>query len=106
MSLKLNFYNNIEQRHPVRPNYEISVSLESMSVTISDHIFHTLMRLKDVVMDKLTPPPLLPTAVPNKDDGTKIELQIENVKEEVKKGGENEMVFEEEDIDEQENYMD
>ena len=93
MSLKLNFYNNIEQRHPVRPNYEISVSLESMSVTISDHIFHTLMRLKDVVVDKLTPPPLPPAAVPTKDDGTKIELQIETVKEEGKKGGENEMVF-------------
>lgn len=56
MSLKLNFYNNIEQRHPMKPNYEISVQLESMSVTASDYIFKTIMSIKDVVLAKLATP--------------------------------------------------
>ena len=47
VALKLNFYNNIEQRHPMRPNYEVTLSLETMSISASDYIFKTLMRVKD-----------------------------------------------------------
>lgn len=56
VSLKMNFYNNIEQRHPMQPNYEISVSLENMSVTASDYTFQSLLRIKDNVLLKMNPP--------------------------------------------------
>jgi hypothetical protein len=56
VALKLNFYNNIEQRHPMRPNYEVTLSLETMSITASDYIFKTLMRVKDLLLSKLAPP--------------------------------------------------
>lgn len=62
VSLKLNFYNNIEQRHPFLPNYEISVALESMTITASDHIFLILMKLKDTLLKKLLPPQASPSA--------------------------------------------
>jgi len=53
VSLKMNFYNCIEQRHPNNPNYEISVSLESMTVTASDSIFKSLMAIKDKVLENM-----------------------------------------------------
>ena len=88
MSLKLNFYNNIEQRHPMRPNYEISMQLESMSVTASDYIFKTLMRLKDVVLEKLAPPPseeaVAQPAVPGPDAEKPMKLEVASIVEEDK----------------------
>jgi hypothetical protein len=56
VTLKLSFYNNIEQRHPTLPNYEISMALENMTVTASDYIFLSMMRLKDKVMENMNPP--------------------------------------------------
>ena len=56
VTLKLNFYNNIEQKHPVHPNYEINVSLENMKITASDYIFISMMRLKDKVLANMNPP--------------------------------------------------
>lgn len=47
LTLKLNFYNNIEQRHPSFPNYEVNIALENMTVTASDYILQSMMRLKD-----------------------------------------------------------
>lgn len=89
MALKLNFYNNIEQRHPVRPNYEISVQLESMSVTASDYIFKTLMRMKDVVLEKLAPSPneepeVVKEAVLEAGKEKPLNLQVDSIVEEDK----------------------
>ena len=56
VSLKMNFYNCIEQKHPGNPNYEISISLETMTVTASDYVFKSLLTLKDKVLEKMNPP--------------------------------------------------
>ena len=55
VSIKMSFYNCIEQRHPNSPNYEISIALENMSVTASDDVFASIMRLKDKVIEKMKP---------------------------------------------------
>lgn len=57
VTLKLNLYNNIEQKHPVHPNYEVNISLENMTITASDYIFQSMMRLKDKVLANMNPPP-------------------------------------------------
>jgi hypothetical protein len=56
VSLKMNFYNCIEQKHPGSPNYEISVALETMTITASDYVFKSLLTLKDKVLEKMNPP--------------------------------------------------
>jgi hypothetical protein len=61
LSLKLGFYNNIEQRHPSYPNYEVNISLENMTVTASDYILQSMLRLKDKVLANMNPPPQEPT---------------------------------------------
>jgi hypothetical protein len=57
VTLKLSFYNNIEQRHPQYPNYEVNISLENMTVTASDYILQSMLRLKDKVLANMNPPP-------------------------------------------------
>ena len=57
LTLKLSFYNNIEQRHLSFPNYEVNVSLENMTVTASDYILQSMLRLKDKVLANMNPPP-------------------------------------------------
>lgn len=61
LTLKLGFYNNIEQRHPSYPNYEVNISLENMTVTASDYILQSMLRLKDKVLANMNPPPQEPT---------------------------------------------
>ena len=68
LTLKLGFYNNIEQRHPSYPNYEVNISLENMTVTASDYILQSMLRLKDKVLANMNPPPQEPTK--KKDDRT------------------------------------
>ncbi len=56
LTLKVNFYNSIEQRHPSFPTYEVNVALENMTVTASDYILQSMLRLKDKVLANMNPP--------------------------------------------------